>query len=1312
MKKLLLFFCFALIISQSYAQRYELDDSYAVGTGFDGEVNAMQYDNNGKLLVAGDFANYNGGARANLARLNADGTVDAAYAPNPSSLIYDLAVHSNNSVTVVNAAGGLQRFDDNGVDVGVGIFLPSPPAGGPIYTVVAESTGLGVIIGGDFTGKIARLNSDGSLDASFTTNIGTGFNGLVRTIEVMASGQLLVGGDFSSFNGVTRNKAAILNSNGTLYTPFNPGTALTSDVYAVAEQGDGKILVGQHSGETKVFRFNADGSRDFGFNGTAVVGMVTTINDIYTNGTDNIIVAYSNKEGISSLDFTDGSLIDIVAGSGLKGVLPTEFYYNANAIVPANNGSVIVGGDFRTYNGLSSRGIARIATCSVVIDTQPEAVTLCESDNATFTVAASGNGSLSYQWQTVSSNGLGVATDIIDDGTYSGTTTASLTVSNVVKATHNGKYFRCIVTDDDCSSTTSSVILLVNTNQVFTVGPANSTMCSGMNTGFSVTFTGSNGGFQWQEDPGTGTFSNIANGGIYSGATTSNLVLSGITTAMSGNKYRLKSTLCSPAGIFSAAATLTVTESAVITKAPDDIAVCVSGDASFTVEATSANAITYQWQYYNGGAWTDLSNSAIYSGVTESTLLATGVDNTLAELNGATGNKVGVSLRCMVSSNGCTINTGEQHLYIHVEPDITKQPEDFSECVNVGESRSTTLYPTLAFSDSGIPFQWEYDDGTGFAPITDNAVYSGTNSRILTFTSATADYNGKYRVKISNCAATVYSAEASFTLDERPVITLQPVNTEKLVCEGEIVEYTVAATGKNLTYQWQVSGANISDNSTYAGTDSNTLTIDTKNLAGLPGNYRCVISSNATCVVTSSNGNLNVKKTPSIAGAPVDRVVCEGGPEVIFQNAAANFTPNLNTYQWQEATAGSDIFVDITDGEKFAGTNAVKLTVRAPSFSMNGNRYRQSVLGCAEPLYSDPATLTVNQLPLITTSPQSQSVCKGDEVIFTAKSEIGTDVLYQWMVDRGDGYSALTQSASAGSDGFSTLKISSIQATENGNKYKCVAWSANPCLPTQNSESAEATLVVNEVTIQSYPANSIICNGESTSFFIDVLGDNLTYQWFANGTELSDEGVYSGVNTNTLTITAATNLTMEPSITYTVDVEGVCGVVEANAILTIYGTDKPIILAEFNNAGSEPYLYVNNVAGDNYSWYLDGTQIGGGSNTITVQQEGSYTVIVSINGCSSEESDAFVVLVTASADKMTNELQIYPNPVKDKLVVIMGANQGDKQITITGLDGKIFYQENTVALKATIDTAHLMAGVYVVHIRDNKGVSSYKVIKE
>jgi uncharacterized delta-60 repeat protein len=109
-----------------------------------------------------------------------------------------------------------------------------------------------IIIGGSFTtfngatvNRIVRLNSDGTRDTAFTTNTGSGANGNINSIAIQSDGKIILSGNFTTFNGATVNRVVRLNSNGTRDTAFttNIGTGANNLVHAVVSQPDANIVL-------------------------------------------------------------------------------------------------------------------------------------------------------------------------------------------------------------------------------------------------------------------------------------------------------------------------------------------------------------------------------------------------------------------------------------------------------------------------------------------------------------------------------------------------------------------------------------------------------------------------------------------------------------------------------------------------------------------------------------------------------------------------------------------------------------------------------------------------------------------------------------------------------------------------------------------------------------------------------------------------------------------------------------------------------------------------------------------------------------
>src|SRR5690606_20274470 len=104
-----------------------------------------------------------------------------------------------------------------------------------------------IIIGGDFTSyngtsrnHIVRLNLDGSIDTSFV--IGTGTNIQVLATSIQSDGKVIVGGYFTNYNGSFINRIARLNTDGSLDPTFVVGTGANNTVFTSAIQSDGKII--------------------------------------------------------------------------------------------------------------------------------------------------------------------------------------------------------------------------------------------------------------------------------------------------------------------------------------------------------------------------------------------------------------------------------------------------------------------------------------------------------------------------------------------------------------------------------------------------------------------------------------------------------------------------------------------------------------------------------------------------------------------------------------------------------------------------------------------------------------------------------------------------------------------------------------------------------------------------------------------------------------------------------------------------------------------------------------------------------------
>ena len=206
------------------------DTSFNIGTGFGGGGNStlsIGIQSDGKVLVGGAYTTFTGSSQNRLIRLNSDGSKDTSFNIGTAfnQLIGSIAIQSDGKVL----AGGA-------------------------FTTFTGSSQI----------RLIRLNSDGSKDTSF--DIGSGFDVTINSIAIQSDGKVLVGGGFTTFTGSSQNRLIRLNSDGSKDTSFDIGTGFGGTVNSIALQSDGKVLVGgiftTYQGITSLYSIllNSDGS--------------------------------------------------------------------------------------------------------------------------------------------------------------------------------------------------------------------------------------------------------------------------------------------------------------------------------------------------------------------------------------------------------------------------------------------------------------------------------------------------------------------------------------------------------------------------------------------------------------------------------------------------------------------------------------------------------------------------------------------------------------------------------------------------------------------------------------------------------------------------------------------------------------------------------------------------------------------------------------------------------------------------------------------------------------------------------------------
>ncbi len=352
------------------------DNGYGNGDGVDFQVEASVIQSDGKIIIVGSFGKYNDNFSVRIARINSNGTYDNTFScpTGANAPIYDLALQSDGKVIIVGdfttfngtARNRIARLNTDGsLDA---TFNPGTGANDIITSVKLQSNGK-IIIGGSFSsyngtsrGKIARVNADGTLDATFTT--GTGFDFYVKTIGIQTDGNIVVGGGFTNYNGTGASRIIRLTSVGTVDATFTPGTGASYDVNTLAIQPDGKILLGgtftTYNGTARngFCRINANGTLDVTFTVGSGVG-----------GLSKIVLESTGKVFLVG-SFTTYNLVarKYCARVNSSGGLDTTFDPGVSADNPIlcasiqSDGKYVIGGVFTEFTGYTRNRITRIGS--------------------------------------------------------------------------------------------------------------------------------------------------------------------------------------------------------------------------------------------------------------------------------------------------------------------------------------------------------------------------------------------------------------------------------------------------------------------------------------------------------------------------------------------------------------------------------------------------------------------------------------------------------------------------------------------------------------------------------------------------------------------------------------------------------------------------------------------------------------------------------------------------------------------------------------------------------------------------------------
>jgi len=230
------------------------DSTFVTGTGFDAQAVGLAIQSDGKILCGGTFSTYNGNPCNCIVRLNTNGSFDSTFVTGTGfdGQINAIAIQSDGKIICAgtttlyngNTANCIARLNTNGSFDST--FVTGTGFDNQVISVTIQSDGK-ILCGGQFTSYngnpcngIVRLNTNGSFDSTFVT--GTGFSGgytnvFFNDIQIDYLGRIIVAGDFTSYNGNPCNNIVRLKTNGGFDATWDIGTAFDGAVISMTQSG-------------------------------------------------------------------------------------------------------------------------------------------------------------------------------------------------------------------------------------------------------------------------------------------------------------------------------------------------------------------------------------------------------------------------------------------------------------------------------------------------------------------------------------------------------------------------------------------------------------------------------------------------------------------------------------------------------------------------------------------------------------------------------------------------------------------------------------------------------------------------------------------------------------------------------------------------------------------------------------------------------------------------------------------------------------------------------------------------------------------
>lgn len=347
--------------------------------GFNGPVKVISQNSSGQIIVSGNFRAYNGIAKDRIARLNADGSLEATFSVQlhtflendlqPNALIVQpdgktIVASDGRFLNGIKLGAVVRLHLDGSIDTDFNSMTVANAYGtrGSCTSIALQPDGKILAAGSIYYNtnvnrKLLRLNTDGTLDETFTFEPLNTLQSITKII-LQPDGKILVLGTVDTY----KSKMIRILNDGTLDPTFTMASSLyfhqNKNLY-MSLNNDGKIILISDSfgnNNYKMFRLNPDGSIDTTFNFSAL--------NPYSYGSVAPHTLLPNNQIMIGVAGTiDATRLKLVNTNGTLDTtfnIGTGFNENLNVLYMQPNGGLLVGGNYKSFQGENERFLLRL----------------------------------------------------------------------------------------------------------------------------------------------------------------------------------------------------------------------------------------------------------------------------------------------------------------------------------------------------------------------------------------------------------------------------------------------------------------------------------------------------------------------------------------------------------------------------------------------------------------------------------------------------------------------------------------------------------------------------------------------------------------------------------------------------------------------------------------------------------------------------------------------------------------------------------------------------------------------------------------